>query len=166
MSSIKISMKKHIGIIIFLLLSLLLIPTSLLGVSAFGEIKGEPEKKAGFELTVKDGLISLNAKDASLKEIIGVIGTRMKIDVIGNIPNEEKISAKFERLSLKNALEKLSPSYGYVTDAEKEEDNIANIIVIPKGEKSSMQKKESTIPVKHEPFKFEFDPTEYMEADE
>lgn len=162
----KSGIRRYHGVTVLLLMSLLLIPASLLGESAYGETEGKVEEKAGFELTVKDDLISLSAKDASLKEIIEELGSSMKIDVIGNIPEGEKISVKFDRLSLKDALEKLSSNYGYVIDSGKEENKIAKMIILPKGEESRIQEREGTTPVKHEPFKFEFDPTENMEARE
>ncbi len=147
-------------------MSLLTIIALLLGERSYGETEGKSEEKAGFELTVKDDLISLSAEDASLRGIIEELGSSMKIDVIGNIPEGEKISVNFNNLSLAEALDKLSSNYGYVIDSGKEENKIAKMIILPKGKESRIQEIESTTPVKHEPFKFEFDPTEYMEARE
>ncbi len=78
--------------IIFFLVPLLLIPVSQYSEKAYGESKGESEGKSGYELTVKDDLISLNAEDAPLKEIIEEIGNRLEIEVVGNVPEDEKIS--------------------------------------------------------------------------
>ncbi len=153
------------GVIILLFMSLLIFQALLLGEKAEGNTEVKSEEKVSFELTVKDNQISLNAKDASLSEIIKEIGQEMEIEIVDNIPDEEKINIEFDRLSLKEALEKLSASYGYVMDSEKGE-KITKIIILPKGEESRIQEIESTIPVKHEPFKFEFDPSEFMEAGE
>ncbi len=161
-----VNRKKGIGkfhsVITLLLVSLLVLPMLLFGEKAFGKAEKDSEEKAGFELTVKDDLISLSTKDASLKKTIEEIGNNMKIEVIGNIPEEENISVEFEKLSLTDALEKLSSNYGYQMDSEKGENKIAKIIILPKGEESRTQERETTIPVKHEPFKFEFDPSEFM----
>lgn len=155
-------------VLILSLITLLVISTPLFGEKAEGKIEVKSEDKAGFELTVKDDLISLNAKDVSLMEIMEEIGNRMKIDLVGNIPEEERISVEFDKLSLKDALEKLSLNYGFLMDTEKEEktnyddpSRIAKIIVVPK-EKETMVKKSS----KREPFKFEFDPSEFMREEE
>ncbi len=53
-----------------MLISLLLIPASIVGEKAYGKTEVKSENKADFDLTVKDDLISLNAKEASLKEIM------------------------------------------------------------------------------------------------
>ncbi len=156
--------RRYQGIIILLLMSLLLIPVSMHSEKVYGESEEKSESKSGYELTVKDDLISLNAEDALLKEIIGEIGTRLQIEVVGNAPEDEKISIEFDRLPLEEALEKISSNYGYTMDAGKEENKIVKIIVLPKGEESRIQETESTVPVKNEPFKFEFNPMEYMEA--
>ncbi len=94
----------------------------LLAINADTKVDRNKEDKSGYDLTIEEGLISLSANnDVSLKEIIEELAYRMKIDVIGNIPEVERISVEFDRLSLKDALEKLSASYGYVMDAEKGE---------------------------------------------
>ncbi len=160
----KIIVKNHVGFITLLLVSLILIPVSLSGKSAYGESEGKPEEKSAFELTVKDGLISLNAKAASLDEIMEELGSSMKIEVLGDIPEEENISVKFDRLSLKDALEKLSSNHGFLMDSDYGDGKIAKIIILPKGKESRIQEIESTKPVKHESFKFEFNPMEHMET--
>ncbi len=158
-------MRKYIDFIVFLLfMSLLVLPMVLFGGKSEGKIERKSEEKAGFELMVKDGLVSLSAKDASLKEIIEEIGRSMKIEVIGNIPEEEKVNVKLDEVSLKDALEKLSSSHGFLMDSDYGDSKIAKIIILPKGKESMVQETESTIPAKHEPFKFEFNPMEQMEA--
>ena len=73
---------------------------------------------------------------------------------------DEKISIEFDRLSLKEALEKISSNYGYVMDSGKEGNKITRITIQPRGEESrnSGNRKHNTC--KKEPFKFEFDPME------
>src|SRR5262249_41438326 len=78
--------------------------------------QGKPATKADFVLTVKDNLISLKAKDASLKEILEEIGRMMKIDVIAGIPDTTKIT-EFENLSVEEAVNRLSRNYSYVMDS-------------------------------------------------
>ncbi|MDR4497674.1 MAG: hypothetical protein MRK02_07130 [Candidatus Scalindua sp.] len=166
---------KFNSVIILLLMSLFVISTLLLEEKAFGNAKKDTEEQSGFELTVKDDLISLSAKDASLKEIMKEMGRKMVVDVVGNIPEEEKVSVEFNGLSLTDALEKLSSNYGYQMDSEKGE-NIAKIIVLPKrketatvgitAKESEIQERESKESNRPEPFKFEFDPSEFMEKGE
>ncbi len=161
---------KYPGLVIILLI-LLIIPSALFGEDK--EIKAEKEVNADFDLTVEDDLISLKAKDASLRKIMEEIGSKMVIDVVGKIAEEEKVSVEFDGLSLKDALEKLSASYGYVMDAEDGGEKVTKIIILPKGKETSIassatrkpkiQKREgSKKSVKPEPFKFEFDPSKSM----
>src|ERR1700757_1116825 len=83
-----------LGFMIFLII----IPFALLA---------EEVDNKDFVLTVKDNLISLDAKNASLKEIVEEIGRQMKVDVVANIPEEKKVTTKFDKLSLEGAIKKL-----------------------------------------------------------
>jgi len=107
----------------------------------------------------------------------------MEIEVIANISEEEKVTVKFDKLSLQEALEKLSTNFGFVTDSENNEEendsgkmlHITRIIVLPKGEDAAssryttnhagMQEKEKKESSQQEPLKFEFDPSEFIEKD-
>jgi len=48
---------------------------------------------------VEEGLISISANDASLKEILEKRGKRIKVEVVVNTPEEERINVEFHRLS-------------------------------------------------------------------
>ena len=63
---------KLLGIVI-VILPLLIVPAIL-----FGE---ETDSNASFVLTIQDNLISLSAKEASLKEIVEEIGRTIDIEV-------------------------------------------------------------------------------------
>ncbi len=174
MSNIKRESKKLL-IVVVILLPFVLIPSVLFGGEDEKKVEGKSESKASIVLTIKDEIVSLKAKDASLKEIIEEIGRKMKIEVIANITEEEKVTLKFDRLSIADALEKLTTNYGYVMDSEKKEKKITKIIVLPKGQKTAssrtttkqtrIQEEEKKEVKRPEPFKFEFDPSEFMEED-
>lgn len=90
--------EKLFVVIIFLL------PLVIVQASLFGGKMGEKPKEAlkangDFILTAKEGFLSLRAKDVSLKKIIEEIGHRMKIEVVGNIP-EEKILAWYRPVTV------------------------------------------------------------------
>ncbi|MCP5002463.1 MAG: hypothetical protein GY941_00700 [Planctomycetes bacterium] len=159
------------AVIIFsLMAALFLIPVSVFSEDVGTNIEGKPsEDKVGYDLSIKDGLISLNAKESSLGAIIDEIGKTMKIDVVGNVHEEERISVEFENLSLKDALEMLSLNYGYQMNTEantekREETNyegqsqIAKIIVVPKERETRVDKLG-----KRGPFEFKFDPSKFLE---
>ncbi len=166
--------KKLLGVFIIMIITLIIIPAALVEGKADGSTEEKLENISDFELTVKDGLISLKTKDASLREIIEEIGKSMKIKVVGAIPDEERISAEFDKLSLEEALEKLSTNYGLLTDSEKEEKKITKIIILPKGKEAALSSNivdqsetmesdsEGNESERPEPFKFEFDPSAYI----
>ena len=169
------------------LLPLLIIPVTLFGGESAKKFEVETGSKTDFVLTIKNSLISLTAKDASLKEITEEIGRRMKIEVVADISEEEKITTKFDKLSLEDAIKRLRTSYAYVWNSEKEEGKITKIVLLPEGKGTVLSRptaKESEVKGKRqlvksessagkkiaseksprpEPFKFEFDPSEFME---
>ena len=185
MCNTKKGMKKLFWVII-LLLPLLIIPDSSFGGEADKKYEVKAESRADFVLTIEEDLISLSAKDASLKEITEEIGRRMKIEVVADISEEEKITIRFDKLSLEDAIKRLRTSYAYVWNSEKEEGKITKIVLLPegkgtvpsrptikesevKGEKRLVKSESSAgkeaarekLP-RPEPFKFEFDPSEFM----
>ncbi len=146
-------------VMIILLLSFALLPPALSG----SESHIETESDAGLALTIEEELISLDAEDTSLKEIIEEICSKMKLEVVGSIDSEEKVTLKFDKLSIIDALKKLTTSYGYTIDSENDK-KITKIIVLPKGKVTA-----SSLPTTNDsgsqektnqsgPFKFEFDP--------
>lgn len=193
MNSVRRKEIRHCFVIIFLL-SLLIIPAVLFGEEADKKPEGKPDSRTDFVLTIKDDLISLSAKDASLKEVVEEIGKRMKIKVVANIPEEEKVTTEFDRLSLEDALKRLSRNYVYEKESEK--GKITKIMFLQRGKGTALSepatkefevekgkgliKPESRIkeevagkkpeaeevdkekPPRPEPFKFEFDPSEFM----
>ena len=90
-------------------------PAQIFGGEAERSPKGKPAAKADFVLTVKDNLISLKAKDASLKEVLEEIGRKMNIEVLALLPEQEKITTEFEKLSFgrgnRKVSQKLPPSH-------------------------------------------------------
>jgi hypothetical protein len=100
--------------------------------------KGKPQTKVDFVLTVRNNLISLKAKDVSLKEVLEEIGRRMKIDVIAGIPDTTKITAEFENLSVEAAVNRLSTNYSYVMDSTTGQRKITKIIVLEKGKEPAV----------------------------
>jgi len=131
-------------------------------------------KKGKYELSVKDNLITLNAKDAFLKKILEDIGQRMNIEVFARIPAEDKITIRFANLTLEEALKKFRTNYALVTDSKDKNGNIKQIVVVPEGQQANLYLKDvkkveskgkkgtaEEKPSKPEPFKFEFDPSKY-----
>ena len=111
----------------------------------------------------------------------------MKIEVVADISEEVKITIRFDKLSLEDAVKRLRTSYAYVWNSEKEEGKITKIVLLPEGKgtvlspritKESESKEEKRLvksessagkeaasekSPRPEPFKFEFDPSEFME---
>jgi hypothetical protein len=126
---------------------------------------------------IKKGLISLDAKNASLKEITEEIGRKMDIEVDAQIGEEESVTEKFERLTLEDALDRLSANYAYLLDSEKKKGKIKKIVLLSKGSEGKEmvvskpappsqsqhgEEKAEQAEERPEPFKFEFDPSKYL----
>ena len=86
-------------------------------------------------------VISLNANNASLKDVIEDIGRRMDIDVEVVSTVDEKITEKFDGLSLETALERLSANYAYILDSEKEDGKIRKIVLLSRGKEGRVMSK-------------------------
>jgi type II secretory pathway component GspD/PulD (secretin) len=167
-------------IILWIFLALVT-PTRLFGAAENKQSQEETKTKTDFVLTIKDNLISLNAKNASLKEIVEEIGRRMKINVVANIPEEKKVTTKFDKISLEGAIKKLREYADiiYLKGSGKDQKKITKIMVFPKREgtapskpakeegsaKPESKKGEETVKgsPQPEPFKFEFDPSKFEE---
>jgi type II secretory pathway component GspD/PulD (secretin) len=166
-------------LLLYFLLALLLhlILPAVLSGSEPNQISNEEfEKKLKYELSIKDNLITLNAEDAFLKKILEDIGQRMNIEVFARIPAEDKITIQFANLTLEEALKKFKTNYALVTDSKDKNGNIKRIVVVPEGQQAQLslrefEKNEPKVDTgvagentsKPEPFKFEFDPSKYME---
>jgi hypothetical protein len=116
----------------------ILLPLLMIPIIVFG---GEPDKKpqrnsesqADYVLSVKEGLVSLKAKGAPFKEILEEIGRRMNIEVVADVPKDEKITIEFDMMYLGDAIKRFKTSYAYITNTEKEKGKITKIVVVPKG---------------------------------
>lgn len=114
------------------LLSFLMIPAILSGMEG-----DTPDKNSGsygeYDLVVKGNDISLKARDASLKNILEEIGRRMNIDVVADIPREDKITVDLDMMYLGDAIKKFKKNYAYITESDKDKGKITKIFVVPKG---------------------------------
>ena len=88
-------------------------------------------KMAEYVLTVEGDLISLRAREASLKTILTELSQKMSILVEGDLPQEETVTTTFAQLPLAEALQRLSPNYGYQIKNENGEHKISTIFVLP-----------------------------------
>jgi hypothetical protein len=89
---------------------------------------------ADLVLTVHEGLLSLTAQDASLKEHLEAIGQQLSIEVVARIPADERITLTFAQISLAEALTRVRPHVDYLVlaDAAKAPRPIRTLIVVSK----------------------------------
>lgn len=90
-------------------------------------------REGTYELTVEANRLSLEAQDASLRAILDEIGRKMNLEVLGEIPAKETISAEFHNLPLEQALQRLSSNFGYQVKSEQGGQEISKIFILPKG---------------------------------
>lgn len=173
MCNIRRGMKRYFGVII-LLLPLLTIATGLCGGEPDKKTEGASARKSKFMLTTNDSLLSLRARDASLKEILETIGQKMKIEVVGSISEEERVTIAFDKLTLEDAIKSLSKNYAFVKEPGKEKEKITKITILSEGRSGEVVARKELPqpapeeiveeePARPEPFKFEFDPSEFEE---
>jgi hypothetical protein len=153
-----------------LLLCLSIFPAALFGEGTKQEGDRAKPLAADFVLTIQDGLLSVTAKKASLTQLLGEIGRRMNIEVVAEIPAEDKVTLAFDRLTLKEALQRFS-NYTNLAYFEREPGQISKIMAFPKGATTGLSRRAATEselkqePSKGaprtEPFKFEFDPSKH-----
>ena len=100
--------------------------------SALAEVveKDNADMQFNYVLTIEEGIISLDAKNTSLKQIFEEIGVRMGIEVEAMISDEEIISLSFKKLSLEDAIRKLSANHAYIIDSDKEKGQITKIVIV------------------------------------
>jgi type II secretory pathway component GspD/PulD (secretin) len=146
--------------------------------------KGKAAAKADFVLTVKDNVISLKAKDASLREILEEIGRRTSIEVFALLPQQEKITTEFEKVPLEEAIERLIRNYPHLLVSQEGDGKITRIVALQKNADTVSSKpvmtgpeiKKEETPTKFEsrmkeeavrkesppqkPFSFQFDPSQ------
>lgn len=181
---------KLLKAVILLLLCLLIAPNRILGGEAKREPRVESVSNLNFILTVHEGLLSLMAEDASIKEIIEEVGRRMSVEVVAQIIEEEKITIAFDKLTLENVLKRLRRYVNIASlsrsSSERGQEKITKIIVFPKSEGTmlsrptlsesevkegvTLEKSENLVrenvkrgSAQSEPFHFKFNPLEFME---
>jgi hypothetical protein len=81
-----------------------LLPPALNAGSASGLLLSQATP---FQLTVQEGLLSLRAQEASLKEILEAIGRQLGIETVVQLPAEARVTTAFDHLSVAEALQTL-----------------------------------------------------------
>ncbi len=159
-------------LIILLFFPMLMMPAALLA----GQTE-EPKSQDGFVLGVSEGLISLVAHDAVLREVVEEMGRQLGIEVAAQISREERITVEFTQLSIEEAINKLVEftSLAYRTESMGEKQKITKLILVSASEEplSSASREsgvestqgESEQAERPEPFKFQFDPSQMKEKE-
>jgi hypothetical protein len=169
--SFPIARKSKAAFVGLLLLHSSSFPTALFGEATTKEVeKGENPLAADFLLTIQDNLLSLNAKEASLAQLLAEIGRRMNIEVMVESPAEDKITLTFDRLSLEEALQRFR-NYTNLVYFESAPGQITKIVLFPRAATTGLRNPATTESdltrqpgkgaPRQEPFKFEFDPSQH-----
>ena len=123
------------GLSLLFVLFLLVAPGSIFAGEVDNKTEAQLANKADYVLKIEKGLISLNAKDASMKQIMEEIGRELNVEVVAHISQDDRITVEFQTLPLEDALKRLSSNY-YVhfSEAENDKDKINKIVLLPEGE--------------------------------
>jgi hypothetical protein len=157
------------------LILILILPAPLLASEAEKTPTPQLAGNGEFTLRIHKNLISLKAQEASLRAILEEMGREMRIEVIGDVSEDEKISTEFTNLPMAEALQRLSSNYGYQIGSETGKKKMTKIFVLPKGAGTGLSGQAVKESVKEpgkdpdkerppgpEPFKFEFDPSAFI----
>ena len=85
---------------------------------------------------------------------------------------------RFANLPLEEALKKFKTNYAYISDSKEKQGNITHVVVVPEGQEAQLYlkdvkkvepKRNNRISEKKtsgpDPFKFEFDPSDFMKKE-
>lgn len=89
----------------------------------------KPTTKVDYVLTVKNNLLSLNANDTSLKDVLGKMNRKAKIDALVIIPETEKIPVALGKLTIVDAGSRLG-HYALQADSKRRDKPITNSIIL------------------------------------
>jgi hypothetical protein len=124
------------GVLLALLLSWLITAGGLSAGEAVRKAPGQSERNARFILTVDENLVSLQATDASIKEVLEEIGRRMNIEVVARLPAEERMTLAFDKLPIAEAVKRFGKhvNYAVLEDGSKRPGRVIKITIFSKRE--------------------------------
>lgn len=131
--------------------------------------KAKPQMSQDFIVSTNDGLVSVKATEASLKDITEGIGQALGMNVTPQIGDQEKVTVEFHKLSLAEALKRLNGNYAYTADGD--DGKFVKLFVFSKGKSARASHgvvEASECGVERpassaESFTFEFNPAEFVE---
>jgi hypothetical protein len=128
---------------------------------------------ATLRLSISEGAVSLEAKDAPISTIFHEIGLKAGIEVENRLGGEVKITTQFERLPLEEAIKRLVNNVAvfYTKDPGQPTHRIAKVVLLSEGQRTPLRAADSplvqetptakqAVPT-HQPFRFEFDPSQH-----
>lgn len=147
-------------------------------VEVKSQVVKDKEQSSSYNLRV-ERLISLNATDSSLVDVIEDLGESYDIEVVNKLEEDTNVTLELDRVSLENAIEQLRDfaDIVYIKKPGEEGLMINKIIVFTKGranlatqpvkikpgkDDTSSKFNEETQTKKPEPFKFKFNPGDYL----
>jgi hypothetical protein len=94
-----------------------------------------PKVESVLSLKVSNNLLTLHAVNASLKSIVEQIGTKLKIDVLVYLKDEQTITLDFENLDIIKAIVELSDFANFIYYKDAKTGKVKKILVSPKPQK-------------------------------
>jgi hypothetical protein len=94
--------------------------------------ESDPDTSSSLVVTARQGLVSVKAQDAPLRDVVERIGKALNISVTGQTGADERVSTEFKDLPLEEALKRLGANYAYISDANS--GGTGRIVLFPRGE--------------------------------
>ena len=87
-------------------------------------------RKKSFYLSICNGLVSLDAKEANLREILTEISNRTKIVIEIGADVEENISTSFREIPLVEALKKITGNWAMVFETGQDVKHLSRVVIL------------------------------------
>ena len=123
------------GIRLFGLLAYISATANAMGAGLSNVSEHVLQKPESFMLSHQEDRLSLEANQASLRDIVEQLGRELNIQVDIHADVDENITLHFYDVTVEEALKYLSENYAYETD--KQGGRISRIVLLPKGKDAS-----------------------------
>ena len=108
-------------------------PTFADAPTASAETPAITEPATPYVLTVNAGLISLEAREASLRDVLEELGRKGGFEVFAYIPRDETITLVLREVPVVEAVKQLTAAANTVKEWEMDQGTLKRLIVLPQG---------------------------------
>ena len=126
-----------------------------------------PVASDAYTLHVNTGLVSVQAREASLLAILQALGKQAGFVVTSNLTNDPRVTLDFTNQPLRQAVQRLTEGTDAVAEFGEQPDGLKRLILLSGDRAETLPEKAATPPPSERPdpkapFQFELDPSAVM----